>query len=90
MKVAIIDGHHQPEVKQNKDQTRTWYEQKAFIDLGGAFPVQFKISLNNITEAFPVGDDYELTPESYKVNQYDNLEIDRWNLKIRRRHAPTF
>jgi hypothetical protein len=83
MNVSIIEGFHQPATKTIKENT--FYEQKAYADFEGPYPVEFKIALNAPVDAYPIGSDYELDPSSYKVNQYGNLELDRFNIKLRRK-----
>jgi hypothetical protein len=85
MNVSILEGFHLPTTKTIKENT--FYEQKAYADMGGAFPVEFKLPLNSPVEANPIGSDYELDPASFKINQYGNLEIDRFNIKLRRKSA---
>ena len=59
----------------------TFYEQKAYAHTGGVFPVEFKITHDDHNNAYPIGK-YELAPSSYKVNQYGQLELDRFGMKL--------
>ena len=79
MKVSILKGHEQVQQKQVKD--RTFYEQLAYAHLGGAFPVEFRLTVRDAHSGYPVGD-YELDPGSFRVNQFNSLEINRFELKL--------
>jgi len=79
MKIEIIEGFHLPEARTVKDNT--YYSQKAYINKGGAFPEQFLVPLAAPINAYPIGN-YEIDPNSYQVNQYGSLEINRFNLKL--------
>ena len=78
--VEIIEGHHLPISKTIKE--KTYYSQKAYIDLGGPFPVEFDLPIEAPVNANPIGKGYVLCPSSFKVNQYGNLELDKYNTKI--------
>ena len=80
MKVEILDGFHQPESRQSNDGKVRW-SQKAYLHNGGAFPVEFTLSIPDASSAYPVGQ-YTLTDDSFKVNQYGGLELSRWDLKL--------
>ena len=60
---------------------RTVFEQKAYAHLGGVFPVEFKITHDDHNKAYKVGV-YQLAPSSFKVNQYGQLELDRFGLAL--------
>lgn len=61
---------------------RTVYEQKAFAHLGGVFPVQFTLTHDDHKNAYEIGE-YQLAPESFKIGPYGDLQIDRYNLKLK-------
>ena len=79
MKITIVEGHHQPESRTT--QKGLMWSQKAYADLGGAFPAQMKITLQSPNEAYRPGD-YELSPESFRIGQYGDLEVNRFNIKL--------
>ncbi len=87
MKIEIIEtnGSHIPVARtfpaKGDKPARTVFEQKAFAQMGGIFPVEFKITHDDHNDAYAVGV-YELSPDSYKVNQYGQLELDRFGLKL--------
>ena len=60
---------------------RTVYEQQAYAHLGGVFPVMFKITHEDHNAAYPVGK-YKISDSSFKINQYDQLELDRFNFRL--------
>ena len=82
--IKILDGHHAVQNRQYKDkqtgELKTTYFQKAYIDLGGAFPVEFNVRLQSEPESYPVGN-FTLSHESFKVNGYNSLEIG-YGLKL--------
>ena len=60
---------------------RTVFEQKAYAHLGGVFPVEFKITHDDHNNAYDIGK-YQLSGSSFKVNQYGQLELDRFGLAL--------
>jgi hypothetical protein len=60
---------------------RTVFEQKAYVHTGGVFPVEFKITHDDHNNAYAIGK-YQLAPSSFKVNQYGQLELDRFGTKL--------
>lgn len=60
---------------------RTVYEQKAYLHKGGVFPEEFLITHNDPNEAYPVGR-YQLSGPSFKINQYKQLELDRFKIAL--------
>lgn len=61
--------------------SRTVFEQKAYAHLGGVFPVEFKITHDDHNNAYDIGK-YQLAGSSFKVNQYGQLELDRFGLAL--------
>jgi len=53
-------------------------KQQAAIDQGGDYPLPFWLVVN---DPYPPGR-YVIAPQSYKVNQYQSLELDRYNLHL--------
>ncbi len=68
---------------QGKDgkADKTYYSQKAYAHTGGAFPVEFKLPLENQNSAYPSGA-YLLDPSSFAVGRYGDLEINRFEMKL--------
>jgi len=60
---------------------RTVFEQKAFVDLGGVFPVLMKITLDDHKDAYPVGK-YQISPDSFEVNNFGQLALKRFDFKL--------
>ncbi len=52
------------------------YSQVAFAHLGGRFPVEFSLSLEEGQTPYPAGR-YVLHASSFKVGQYGRLEFER-------------
>ncbi|WP_335918394.1 single-stranded DNA-binding protein [Shewanella algae] len=59
---------------------RTIYEQIAYVDLGGKFPVEMKLQLDDSTPM--VAGKYTIAPSSFIVNNFGGLELRRFGLKI--------
>lgn len=60
---------------------RTVFEQKAYVHMGGLFPVETKLTFDDHNDAYAIGK-YQLAPSSFKVNQYGQLELDRFGIKL--------
>ncbi|EGU40224.1 fumarate reductase subunit C, partial [Vibrio scophthalmi] len=52
------------------------FSQVAFVHLGGRFPVEFSLSLEENQAPYPAGK-YSLHASSFKVGQYGRLEFER-------------
>ena len=60
---------------------RTIYEQIAYAYLGGKFPVEMKLSLDEGQPVYVAGD-YTVHSSSFVVNNYGGLELKRFGLII--------
>ena len=60
---------------------RNIYEQIAYAYLGGKFPVQMKLSLEEGQPAYVAGT-YSVHSSSYLVNNFGGLELKRFGLLI--------
>lgn len=60
--------------------TKKLYSQDLFVHLGGPFPEKINVSLDTPDQLLPVGK-YTLTQDSFRVGQYDRLEINSFNLR---------
>lgn len=60
---------------------RQIHEQVAYAYLGGKFPVQIKLSLDESQPPYPAGV-YTPDCESYIVNSYGGLELRKFGIKI--------
>lgn len=78
MKIEIVAGHHQPHSRQTKNGGMMYW-QDGYCHMGGAFPTQVRIPLRDQTKAYPPGQ-YDLSPESFTVGQYGDLQINRFEL----------
>lgn len=79
LKFEIVQGHHTPRSVIRGDKTRL--EQEIYMHKGEAFPTKVVLSFDNAHECLPVGN-YTLCQSSFRTNQYNSLELDRWNLKF--------
>lgn len=75
--VEIVEGHNTVQSRTYEDRTSYWID--AYAHNGNAFPVKFKIPVNDDKTAIPVGK-YELMPTAFKTDKYDGLEIDRFQI----------
>ena len=60
----------------------TVYEQRAYAHLGGAFPQEIIITLDDHNDAYPVGK-YIIDPSSYVLSRYKQLELSRYAFKLK-------
>lgn len=60
---------------------RAIYEQIAYAYLGGKFPVEMKLSLEENQPAYIAGE-YTVHSSSFTVNNYGGLELKRFGLTI--------
>lgn len=60
---------------------RTIYEQIAYAHLGGKFPVQMKLQVEDPTKVYPAGE-YQIDNSSFTVNNFGGLELRRFGLKL--------
>jgi hypothetical protein len=68
-------------IKLKDGSPRILYSQKAFLNKGGPFPVEFSIGVESPSLAYPVGD-YGLHLDCIKVNKFGKLEFDAYDLKL--------
>ncbi|MBO1273645.1 hypothetical protein J3L11_18605 [Shewanella sp. 4t3-1-2LB] len=59
---------------------RTMYEQTAYANLGGKFPVEMTLQLDSAAP-FAAGK-YTIDPSSFIVNNFGSLELKRYGMKI--------
>lgn len=60
----------------SKGNEYTIYTQVGYIDLGGQFPVKFKIRHSDDSKPYQAGK-YELAPDSLVVNNFGELSASR-------------
>lgn len=77
MKISVVQGHHEPLSRATQNGIR--YHQLAYADLGGAYPAEVRIPLASAAAAYPVGE-YLLSPRSYRVGKYGDLEINNFQI----------
>lgn len=81
MIVEIIQGHHFPEPKQQKNGVK--YYQRCYVHFGGAFPAEFQFQVDN-----PRGHEpgkYELGPKSFRIVSNfgrQELQINPFELEL--------
>ncbi len=86
IEITDVNGAHIPTPKtfpaKGDKPANTVYEQRAYVHLGGAFPTQIIITLDDHNDAYPVGK-YIIDPSSYAVSRYGQLEINRFAFKLK-------
>jgi hypothetical protein len=60
---------------------RTFYEQTAYVYLGGKFPVQMKLQVRDPSQPYAAGE-YEIDSASFTVNNFGGLELKRFGLTL--------
>ncbi|MEH0691042.1 hypothetical protein H4F17_18600 [Vibrio cholerae] len=85
LKIEIFPENAQIEsriipAKEDKP-SRTMYEQIAYAHLGGKFPVEMKLQLEQGQPAYVAGQ-YAIHPSSFVINQYGALELKRFGFLI--------
>jgi hypothetical protein len=89
VKVQILKGFEEVSsrsIKTKEGVPRVLYSQKAYLHKGGAFPIEFTMSVDSPALAFPIGD-YSLDLECLRVNKFGSLEVDPYNVKLQRIQA---
>jgi len=85
LKIEIFQDDAQVKTRSiaSKDDkpSRTIYEQVAYAHLGGKFPVEMKLQLDEGQPAYVAGI-YTLHPSSFVINQYGSLELKRFGMLI--------
>lgn len=85
LKIEIFpeDAQFQTRTIPGKDgkASRTIYEQTAYAYLGGKFPVEMKLSLDEGQPAYIAGL-YSVHSNSYVVNNFGGLELKRFGLLL--------
>ncbi|MDN3610039.1 G5P family DNA-binding protein [Vibrio ostreicida] len=85
LKIEIFpeDSQFQTRTIPGKDgkAPRTIYEQTAYAYLGGKFPVQMKLSLEEGQPPYAAGD-YTVHSSSFVVNNFGGLELKRFGMII--------
>lgn len=80
MIIEILDGYQLPESKTTRDG-KPYTVQKAFVNLGGAFPQEIELRIESPAHAYAIGK-YTLALESFRVNQYKKLEISPFQMSL--------
>lgn len=75
------DCQIQTRLINGKNGQRTIHEQQAYLHTGAAYPIPFKLSIRNASEAYPSGK-YTLHPSSFQVNQFGGLELNRFEIRL--------
>lgn len=69
---------HERTFNDKSGKTQIMRSQRAALELGGGYELPFRIGLGS-GPVHPVGV-YDLSPESFSLNQYGDLQLGRVNL----------
>ena len=61
---------------------RTFYEQIAYAHLGGKFPVEMKLQVQDGQQPYSAGT-YSVDGSSFTINNFGGLELKRFGLTIK-------
>lgn len=85
LKIEIFEEDVRVDVRTTKPKddkpARKIYEQIAYVHLGGKFPTQMKLSLDEEQQPYPAGM-YTVDSSSYVVNNFGSLELKRFGLSV--------
>jgi hypothetical protein len=83
MKIEILKDHEAPigRMVGQGDQRRERFHQRAFAHMGGPFPVEFRLPLENMSDYYPAGE-YMLDPSSFRIGRYQDLELNQYGIKL--------
>ena len=78
--IEIIEHHNAPfeisGIGKTSGKPYSFYKQKAYAHVGGAFPVEFEIMLDDARNAYAIGK-YEVDAKSFEVDARGNLSFGR-------------
>lgn len=77
--VALITRTMQP---RDGKPGRTFYQQIAYAHLGGKFPVEMKLQVQDGEPPYAAGI-YSLDSSSFTINTYGGLELKRFGVTIK-------
>ena len=81
IKIEIFKEDERVEIRTSRAKddkpARSFYEQTAYAYLGGKFPTQMRISMEQGQEAYAAGL-YTLHSSSYVVNNFGAMELKRF------------
>jgi len=80
MFIEIFPENTQKCVKTIK-QNNFYYQICYFVSTDSKFPIEMQVSLGEAELAYPAGK-YLISDSSYKINQYGNLELSKYDLKL--------
>lgn len=87
LKIDVVEGanavHSRSVTIQKTGEIKQFFNQFGYAHIGEAYPVKIKLSIPSPAEAYPVGK-YELTLQSYRVGKFDSLELDPYNLTLKK------
>jgi hypothetical protein len=85
LKIEIFEEDVRVDVRTTKAKddkpARKIYEQVAYVYLGGKFPTQMKLSLDEEQKPYSAGM-YTVDSSSYVVNNFGSLELKRFGLSV--------
>jgi hypothetical protein len=67
-------------IDKKTGEQKHMHSQNLFAHLGGPFPEQVTVTIENANEPIPLGS-YKLKPSAVKVAQFGRLEFDGFNIE---------
>jgi hypothetical protein len=67
-------------IDKKTGEEKHMHSQNLFAHLGGPFPEQVTVTIENPNEPIPLGS-YKLNPSAVKVAQFGRLEFDGFNIE---------
>lgn len=85
LKIEIFSEHEQIETRtipsRDEKPPRVIYEQIAYAYLGGKFPVEMRLSLEENERPYKSGV-YTIDSTSFTINTYGKLELKKYGVKL--------
>jgi hypothetical protein len=78
--IEVIENHHLPfeisGIGKTSGKPYSFFKQKCYAHIGGAFPVEFEIMLDDARNAYAVGK-YDVDANSFEVDARGNIAFGR-------------
>lgn len=78
MLVKVLSTDTRPDINRKTGEVRGHLQRAGLMQGGFALPFDVPVDAGG---GYPVGD-YTLAPESFRLNQYGGLELNRYELKL--------
>lgn len=81
--IEVLEGKNTPIMRNQKikGEDRKFFHIPVAVEMGKLYPVEVRWSVESETHFISPGK-YTLSESSFKVNQYGDLELDRYNMAL--------